>query len=668
MRTLLPEDRLRTRAPFLEEGGGARTFIEDLPIGVYRTSPDGRVLMANAALLGMLGCSSLEELSARDLNEEFEPEYRRDEFRRNLEREGRVMGLESLWRRKDGSTFYARENAKAVRDGRGATLYYEGTVEDVTERKRAEGESQALHEVVQGVNATDNLEQLFKLIHRSVGAVLYAENCFIALYNSETGLLHFEFFVDKYDPPPPPRPLGKGLTGYVLHNDRPLLLSHEDQRRMAEQGLVEIFGTYAASWLGVPLRTPAGAIGVMVVQHYEEASAYAGRDLEFMVSVGGQVALAIERKRAEAALRRSEAEYRALFDQIADPVFVVDRATQRFLDCNRAFLSAYGYTPEELSGMTPHDLQPAGAGDRRARAERRSAGAATHLTKDGRRILVEISSQEISYRERPAWLGLARDVTERVRAEEEMKLFAARLESSNRELQDFASVASHDLQEPLRKIQAFGDRLKTKCGDALGEEGRDYLSRMQNAAQRMQTLINDLLTFSRVTTKAQPFVAVDLAEVARGVVSDLEARVEQTGGRVEIGEMMTIDADPLQMRQLLQNLIGNALKFHKPGEPPVVRVYCSDGADDGAPTAEGFCRLVVEDNGIGFDEKYLDRIFTVFQRLHGRGAYEGTGVGLAVVRRIAERHGGGVTARSAPGRGSAFIVTLPVSRHEGETI
>jgi len=180
----------------------------------------------------------------------------------------------------------------------------------------------------------------------------------------------------------------------------------------------------------------------------------------------------------------------------------------------------------------------------------------------------------------------------------------------------------------------------------------------------MQTLINDLLTFSRVTTKAQPFVTVDLAEVASGVVSDLEARVERSGGRVEVGEMLTLDADPLQMRQLLQNLIGNALKFHKPDEPPLVKVWCERVAEH---SADDLCRIHVSDNGIGFDEKYLDRIFTVFQRLHGRHQYEGTGVGLAVVRRIAERHGGSVTAASEPGRGSTFVVTLPVSQHTGES-
>jgi len=248
-------------------------------------------------------------------------------------------------------------------------------------------------------------------------------------------------------------------------------------------------------------------------------------------------------------------------------------------------------------------------------------------------------------------------------ANEHLRRSTLELERSNRELQDFAFVASHDLQEPLRKIQAFGDRLRGKHGEALGPEGLDYLERMQRAAHRMHVLINDLLTFSRVTSRGQPFVPTDLGQITREVLSDLEVRVEQTGGHVEIGGLPTLDADPLQMRQLLQNLLGNGLKFHRDGVPPVVRVSGSVLADGGPPRA----RIVVADNGIGFDMKYLDRIFTPFQRLHGRAEYEGTGMGLAVCRRIVERHGGTLTAESAPGQGARFLVTLPVRQPQGES-
>ncbi len=277
------------------------------------------------------------------------------------------------------------------------------------------------------------------------------------------------------------------------------------------------------------------------------------------------------------------------------------------------------------------------------------------------------------------------------------------LTRSNAELQQFASIASHDLQEPLRKIQAFGDQLKTKYNQALTEQGQDYVQRMQNAAGRMQTLINDLLTLSRITTKAQPFVPVDLAQVVQEVLSDLEVRVQESNAQVEVGSLPTIDADPLQMRQLLQNLIGNALKFHKTIEPPRVRVYSQvlkdeeqhsaletmlpanvpsltrvglgwiepppeqmDGQLSGNSTTPKRCQIMVEDNGIGFDEKYLDRIFNVFQRLHGRSEYEGTGMGLAICRKIAERHSGSLTAKSTPGQGATFIVTLPIQQRKGD--
>src|SRR6266446_2797485 len=251
---------------------------------------------------------------------------------------------------------------------------------------------------------------------------------------------------------------------------------------------------------------------------------------------------------------------------------------------------------------------------------------------------------------------LQQEITERKQAEERLKATAARLEHSNRELQDFAYVASHDLQEPLRKVQAFGDRLKAACAKSLGAEGRDYLERMQAAAKRMQILIDDLLAFSRVTTKANPFEPVDLNRIAQEVLSDLEVRIQQTAGQIDLGTLPAIEADPLQMRQLFQNLLGNALKFHQEGKPPIIKVrgavlsQPAPGSATWGPSRE-FCQITVDDNGIGFHEKYLDRIFVLFQRLHGRSAYDGTGIGLAICRKIADRHGGSITAESLPGEG-----------------
>ncbi|ARV58574.1 histidine kinase [Nostocales cyanobacterium HT-58-2] len=228
---------------------------------------------------------------------------------------------------------------------------------------------------------------------------------------------------------------------------------------------------------------------------------------------------------------------------------------------------------------------------------------------------------------------------------------------SNEELQQFAFIASHDLQEPLRKIKTFGERLKAAYGETLTEQGLDYLERMQNATRRMQALIEDLLTLSRVNTRGQPFIPIDLTQVTQEVLSDLEVLIQQSGAYVELGELPIIHADPLQMHQLLQNLISNALKFHRKGELPIVKISSRKfNREDGVE----LCQIIVEDNGIGFDEKYLDRIFNVFQRLHGRSEYDGTGIGLAICRKIIERHKGSISAQSTPGQGSRFIVTLPM--------
>ena len=219
----------------------------------------------------------------------------------------------------------------------------------------------------------------------------------------------------------------------------------------------------------------------------------------------------------------------------------------------------------------------------------------------------------------------------------------------------------------LRKIQTFGERLRAQVGGDLRDEGIDYLGRMQNASERMGRLIDDLLTLSRVATRGQPFVPVDLSEVAQDVVSDLAVVLEESGGTVELGDLPLIQADRVQLHQLLQNLISNALKFRRAGEAPIVKVNGGlvNGDVKGLPVAahsDELCQITVEDNGIGFDEKYVDRIFTVFQRLHGRGEYEGTGIGLSLCRNIAERHGGTITAKSRPGQGTTFTVILAAHR------
>jgi signal transduction histidine kinase len=229
---------------------------------------------------------------------------------------------------------------------------------------------------------------------------------------------------------------------------------------------------------------------------------------------------------------------------------------------------------------------------------------------------------------------------------------AAELARSNAELEQFASIASHDLQEPLRKVQTFAAQLNATESERLSEQGQDFLRRMSDAAGRMRTLIDDLLAFSRVSTKGRPFVDVDLDALVPQVLVDLEIAAKESGARISVGPLPTLRADPVQIRQLMQNLLANALKFRREGEPCEIDVR--------AEVADGIAELTIADNGLGFDPAFATRIFRAFERLHGASVYPGTGIGLALCRKIVERHGGTISADGREGEGATFTVRLPL--------
>ena len=213
------------------------------------------------------------------------------------------------------------------------------------------------------------------------------------------------------------------------------------------------------------------------------------------------------------------------------------------------------------------------------------------------------------------------------------------LQRSNKELEDFAYIASHDLQEPLRKILAFGDRFESRYKDQLSEDAIEYLDRMLRSAQRMRVLVEGLLTYARVASKDIPYRQVELQSLIREVLDDMEVTIEEQKAEVVVHELPAVEANPIQLTQVFQNLIGNSLKFHKPNEPARVNIE-GEIIEDGEQ--KKYARVRVADQGIGIPDEYQDKIFNIFQRLHGRSAYEGTGIGLAVVRRIIERHNGAI--------------------------
>ena len=382
-----------------------------------------------------------------------------------------------------------------------------------------------------------------------------------------------------------------------------------------------------------------------------------------------------ELKRRELALRQAAEEIDAkslhldtALENMTQGLCMFD-AGNRLIVANQRYLDLYGFSKDivkpgitlreiltysvQLGNYTPEEAERALA-EREARSTLAESSLVKQHLKDGR--VIAVMNEPMSD---GGTIATYTDITEQEEQSRKLEEYNAKLEASNRELQDFAYVASHDLQEPLRKIETFGDRLQRKCADDLSDQGKMYVERMNDAASRMRRLINDLLSYSRVTTKGKAFSALDCNDILRGVLSDLSVRIEETGGSVEADDMPAVLGDETQMRQLFQNLIGNALKFSREGVPPRVTI--------GGRRQDDTIVFEFADNGIGFENRFKEQIFTIFQRLHGRFEYEGTGVGLATVRKIVERHNGTIDADGRPGEGATFIVTLPVPHADDGT-
>jgi len=362
---------------------------------------------------------------------------------------------------------------------------------------------------------------------------------------------------------------------------------------------------------------------------------------------------------------QNEGLYRALIKGLPDiDILLVDRNLQVRIS-KGAPLRAYGVTSRVERDTLFTDLLDEDSA--------RTVTRTCRKTLRGKTIREELSKGDTIYRLSfvPVYdydgtafgcLMVTEDIGVFSLSEDELRNKLYALESAKESLEQFAYVASHDLQEPLRKIRAFGDRIKTRYADKLDETGQDYFNRMQSAAQRMQTLIDDLLKYSRVGRIQNAFEPVDLNELIETVVSDLETTVADSGATVEFDSLPTVEGEATQLRQLFQNLLSNAIKFKKEGVPPKISIKSrplSPEEVDLLNSVSDSYEITVTDNGIGFDEKYLDRIFNIFQRLHGRNQYPGTGIGLAICRKIAENHQGDIYASSQEGKGATFYVILP---------
>lgn len=380
--------------------------------------------------------------------------------------------------------------------------------------------------------------------------------------------------------------------------------------------------------------------------------------LVFFVSFGIIMSRELSKRvRVEGSLRKEKAFADNILNALTDSVFVLD-LEGRFIRWNRNVTASSGFTDEEIASGRPTDFVVPEDGPRVLEAIETVLEhghvelEATALNKDGRKVPSEFTGTLL--RDGGGNVAgiccIGRDITERKRHEESMEKFAAELQRSNRDLEHFAYVASHDLQEPLRKISGFASFLEKRYRGRLDADADRYIDYIVDGARRMRALINDLLAYSRITTRGGEFAAVDCNAVVGRVLEDMELSIKESGASVSCRGLPTVMADGAQLALVFQNLMGNALKFHGEETPRIAVSAERRGAR---------WLFSVSDNGIGIEPGDLERVFLMFQRLHGRGEYPGTGMGLAICRKVLERHGGRIWAESEPGGGSTFYFTLP---------
>lgn len=645
-----------------------RALVEQVPAIIYTDSAENiyETLYINPQLKTITGYEPEEWISNKDLWKNIIlPEDRErvlEEYTRTYASEQPSLS-EYRIRTKDGRVIWVSDETRLIRDKKGKPLFWQGVMIDITARKRAEQIRQAIYRISHAVVTTTSLDEMYESIHSILAELMPVPNFYIALYDAINDMLSFPYFIDQYESPPPPAKLQHGLTEYVLRKKKTLWATEEVFSRLVKQGEVDVVGPDSVDWIGVPLMLGKRVTGVMVTQSYSEGVVYSQEQVDLMKFVSTQVASAIERKLDQQRISDALEYNKTLINSSNLGIRTYD-ATGKCILANESIARILGISRERILEENYNQLESwKESGLLESARKAVTSGNETRqeihtINAIGQEIWLDCRFTPFTSNGEPHLLLSVDDITISKQAEVNLQVYAAKLEQSNRDLQEFAYIASHDLQEPLRKVLAFGDRLTNKYGDVFDETGRDYLLRMRDASHRMQTLINDLLTFSRVSTRAQPFVEVNMNNLVKEVVSDLEIQINHTKGKVIINDLPVIEADATQMHQLMQNLIHNSLKFHKDSISPSIKVSANISGNE--------CTIYVKDNGIGFDMQYLDRIFKPFQRLHSRQEYEGSGMGLAICRRIIERHSGEITAESVLGEGSTFIVTLPIKHTNGE--
>jgi two-component system cell cycle sensor histidine kinase/response regulator CckA len=625
-------------------------------------SPQGVVLFANAAFTHLLGHQT-EDLIGKSIVGLFHANDAGGVRKRLGELSvsgGGTFGGRCRLQCKDGSWRWF----DAVGRDHTSVPGIEGIVasfQDVTDLHRMESERQVISEIVHALNQTANLDELLLGIHHALKKVLYAENCFVALHDPEADAFTFPFFADQIDVAPPPQKVGRSCTAYVFRTGSPMLIPQSEFDRLAAHGEVELVGSPSPSWLGVPLKTPTATIGVLVVQHYQVEDAYDVRDLEFLSSVGGHIALAIERRRSEEALRKNEEMFRLLFSYNPLPTWVIDRETLRFLEVNDATVRQYGYSPAEFKSMTALDLRPEEekanylAFLKQKPDDGLYHGHWKHRKKDGKVIQVETIAHELEYAGKRVRLVVAQDISERHLLEQQLRQ-SQKMEAVGR----LAGGVAHDFNNLLMVIKGHTELLLNVLPPS--ESYSRKIEQIDRAADRASALTRQLLAFSRLQV-LQPHV-MNLNDVVeemgrllpRLIGEDIELAIRSSE------DLGAIRADASQMEQVIMNLAVNARDAMPDGGRLLIETSNAE-LDSAYNTVHPIVRqgryvlLAVSDTGTGMDAETQAHIFEPFFTTKPQG--KGTGLGLATVYGVVKQSGGFIWVYSELGRGTSFKIYLP---------
>jgi len=617
-----------------------RSLYENVTIGIYRTTLDGRILMANPAMVSMLGFDTFEQLEQRNLQEEgYEPDYPRSKFLEIIENDGKIIGLESAWNRRNGKALFVRESANAVRDGNGRIIYYDGTVEDITDRKKAE---EALHENEKRLREAQEMAHLgFWFWDIKTGNVDWSDEVFkIFCLDPATFKPQIDSIL-KLSPWPENNQRDKELISRAIESHEP--------------------GTYEQKFL-----RPDKSIG-----YYYSTFRGSYDNNGNLISIVGTILDITERKQVEEALRESEDKFKYVFDHSVIGKSLTFPSGE--IHVNKAFCDMLGYSQDELENTkwqdisSPQDIEVTQSHlNMLLSGEKDSVRfVKRYIHKNGSVIWTDVGTalRRDADRKPLYFMTAINNITEMKKAEEALHNLNEELEqrvadrtgllqAANKELEAFSYSVSHDLRAPLRSVHGFTKILLEDYESTLDEEGKRICGIISSSATQMGALIDDLLSFSRIGRSNMHPSEIDMKKMARLIFEGMTSPTERERIKLNIGKLYRAFGDVTLFGQVWTNLISNAIKYTSKNDVSEINI--------GSKADGKMITYFIKDNGVGFDMQYAHKLFGVFQRLHSEAEFEGNGVGLAIIQRIILKHGGKVWAEGKVGKGATFYFSLPL--------